>query len=82
MSTSIDGTEEAFKKANRGVMCTKQSVATETKVPTLTVTMTAEIDARNRVHAEMNTFLNKVNIPRYDTVVGNIGLVILNIIQF
>ena len=48
-------------------MCTKQSVATETKVPTLTVTMTAEIDARNRVHAEMNTFLNKVNIPRYDT---------------
>ena len=41
-SMSIDGKEALYKKANQGVMCTKQSVAIATKVPILTVNMTAE----------------------------------------
>ena len=60
---SIDGKEASCKKANRGVRCTKQSVAIATKVPTLTVNMTAEIEARNGVHKEMNQFLNGVITP-------------------
>ena len=39
-----------YKKANQGVMLTKQTVAIATKVPTLTVNMTAEIEAKNEVH--------------------------------
>ena len=84
-SMSIDGKEASCKKANRGVRCTKQSVAIATKVPTLTVNMTAEIEARNGVHEEMNQFLNGVITPSHPCVVPmveNIGLVILNIIQF
>ena len=60
---SIDGKEASCKKANRGVRCTKQSVAIATKVPTLTVNMTAEIEARNGVHEKMIQFLNGVMTP-------------------
>ena len=66
-SMSIVGNNVSYKKAKRGVMCTKQSVAIETKVPTLIVTMTAEIKARNGVHEDMNTFLNGVITPQYGT---------------
>ena len=53
-SLSIVGNNALYKKAKQGVMCTKESVAIETYVPTLTVTMTAEIEARNAVHEDMN----------------------------
>ena len=62
-SMSIDGKEASCKKANQSVRCTKQSVAIATKIPTLTVNMTAEIEARNGVHKEMKLFLNGVNTP-------------------
>ena len=41
-------------------MFTKQSVAIAMKVPTLTINMTVEIEARNEVHEKMNKFLNGV----------------------
>ena len=66
-SLTIVGNNASYKKAKRDVMCTKESVAIETDVPTLAVTMTAEIEARNAVHEDMNIFLNRVITPQYGT---------------
>ena len=66
-SLSIVGNNASYKKAKQGVMCMKESVAIETYLPTLAVTMTAEIEARNAAHKDMNIFLNGVITPQYST---------------
>ena len=55
-SISINDNKALYKKDNQGVMFTKQSVGIATKVPTLTVNMTAEIEVRNEIHAKWINF--------------------------
>ena len=64
----MDNDNEApYKKANQGVILTKQTVATANNVPTLTVDNIAEIATRNEMHDKMNTFLNKAITKGCDT---------------
>ena len=48
-----------YKKANQGVVLTKQAVAIATNVPTLTLNITAEIEGRNKVDEKWLTFSRK-----------------------
>ena len=57
----------SYKKANRGVVLTKQAVAIATNVPTLTLNMTAEIEGRNKVDEKMTKFLKEVTIKECGT---------------
>ena len=67
ISSSVVENKASCKKAKRGVMCTRDSVAVETCVRTLPVTMTAELEARNGALEDMNVFLNEVVTPQYGT---------------
>ena len=67
ISSSIVEIHASCKKTKRGVRCTRESVAVETCVRTLSVTMTAEIAARNAALADMNIFLNEAITPQHGT---------------